>query len=55
MHLDGEVVAALEKAAAEAEKARQKGAVRKHKSDRTPQTTADTRNAAVSDAGTSSA
>ncbi|ANZ21571.1 IS1647-like transposase [Streptomyces noursei ATCC 11455] len=35
MHLDDEVLTALEKAAAEEEKARQKGAARKDKADRT--------------------
>lgn len=54
MHLDEEVMAALEKAAAEEEKARQKGAARKNKSDGTPQIR-NTRNGDASDAGTGSA
>lgn len=36
MHLDQDVLTALEKAAAEAEKARSKGAASKDKTDRTP-------------------
>lgn len=55
MHLDEEVMAALEKAAAEEEKARQKGAARKNKSDGAPPMTRNTRNDDASDADTSSA
>jgi len=39
MHLTGEVVGALEKAAAEQEKAREKGATRRDKTGRTPRMT----------------
>jgi hypothetical protein len=39
MHLTGEVITALEKAAEEEEKTRQKGATRRDKTGRTPRTT----------------
>ena len=54
MHLGPDVVAALEEAAAEEEKARQKGAARKNKTDKTPETTRDGKNGDVSGAATSS-
>lgn len=54
MHLDPDIVTALEKAAAEEEKARQKGAARKDKAGRTPKTTQSGKSDAVSDAGTNS-
>ncbi|RKE05013.1 transposase [Streptomyces sp. TLI_171] len=41
MHLDPDTLADLEKAAEEAEKARQKGAARRNKTGSTPQTTRD--------------
>lgn len=54
MHLDPDALAALEKAADEAEKARQKGAARKNKTGRTPQTTRNGKSGDESGAGASS-
>ncbi len=54
MHLDDEVLAALEKAAAEEEKARQKGAARKDKPDMTPKATPPAKNEDASGVGTGS-
>ena len=55
MHLEPDALAALEKAAGEAEKARQKGAVRKDKTGRTPQTTRKGKNGDESGVAASSA
>ncbi len=55
VHLDSDTLADLEKAAEEAEKARQKGAARRDKTGRTPLTTRNGTSGDVSDAGTSSA
>jgi transposase len=54
MHLDPDTLDALEKAADEAEKARQKGAARKDKTGRTPQTTRNGKNGDESGVGASS-
>lgn len=54
MHLDADTLAALEKAATEEEKARQRGAVRKDKSGRTPERTWPEKNGDVSGAVASS-
>ena len=53
-HLDVDTLAALEKAATEEEKARQRGAVRKDKSGRTPERTWPEKNGDVSGAVASS-
>lgn len=55
MHLDSDTLADLEKAAREAEKARQKGAARRDKTGRTSRTTRNGTSGDGSDAGTSSA
>jgi transposase len=55
MHLDPDTLADLEMAAEEAEKARQKGAARRNKTGRTPQTTRNGTSGGASDADTSSA
>ena len=55
MHLDSDTLADLEKAAEEAEKARQKGAARRNKTGRAPQTTRNGTSDDVSDADASSA
>lgn len=55
MHLDSDTLADLEKAAEEAEKARQKGAARRNKTSRTPHTTRNGTSDDVSGAGASSA
>ncbi|GAA4833204.1 hypothetical protein GCM10023235_77200 [Kitasatospora terrestris] len=55
MHLDPDTLADLEKAAEEAEKARQKGAARKDKTGRAPRTTRSGTSGGVSDADASSA
>lgn len=52
MHLGQDVMAALEKAAAEEEEARQKGAARKDKTDRMPKVIPSGRNGDVSGADT---
>ncbi|MFJ7063738.1 IS5 family transposase, partial [Streptomyces microflavus] len=52
MHLDDEVLTALEKAAAEAEKARQKGALRRDKTGRAPEAGPREKSGGVSGAGT---
>lgn len=52
MHLDDEVLTALEKAAAEEEKARKKGAARKDKPDRTTATIPPVKSEDASDADT---
>jgi len=54
MHLDPGTLADLEKAAEEAEKARQKGAARRNKTGRTPQTTRNGTSDEASDADASS-
>ncbi|MEU9048642.1 MULTISPECIES: hypothetical protein [unclassified Kitasatospora] len=54
MHLDPDAPAALEKAANEAEKARQRGEARKNKTCRTPQTTRNGKNGDESGVGASS-
>ncbi len=54
MHLDQDVVTALEKAAEQEEKARQKGAARKDKTARTPQMTPNGKNGDASGVGTNS-
>lgn len=54
MHLDSDVITALEKAAAEEEKARQKGAARKNKTGKIPETTPSRKNDDASGAGASS-
>jgi transposase len=53
MHLDQDIITALEKAAAEEEKARQKGAARKNKTDRTPETISSGKNDDASGVGAS--
>ena len=55
MHLDSDTLADLEKAAQEAEKARQKGAARRDKTGRASRMTRNGTSGDVSDAGTSSA
>ncbi|GAB2690384.1 hypothetical protein GCM10010442_04420 [Kitasatospora kifunensis] len=50
MHLDPDATAALEKAAEEAERARQKGAARRNKTGRTAQATRSEKSVAASDA-----
>jgi transposase len=52
MHLDPEVITALEKAAAEEEKARQKGAARKGKTGRTTEVTRSAKDEGASGVGT---
>jgi transposase len=54
MHLDQDMLTALEKAAAEEEKARQKGATRKNKTDRTPETALSGTSGDASGAGANS-
>ncbi|CAM5326763.1 transposase (plasmid) [Streptomyces viridifaciens] len=54
MHLDSDTMAALEKAAEEAEKARQKGEARRNKTGGTPQVTRNGQNGDASGAGASS-
>ena len=54
MHMDQDVLTALEKAAAEEENARSKGAPQKHKTDRTPKATPSGRSDDASGAGASS-
>ncbi len=54
MHLDPDVLAALEKAAAEEEQARKKGAARRNKTGRTPQTTPSGSGAGACGPGTGS-
>ncbi|CAM5533411.1 Transposase OS=Kitasatospora aureofaciens OX=1894 GN=GCM10010502_73150 PE=4 SV=1 [Kitasatospora aureofaciens] len=54
MHLDSDTMAALEKAAEEAEKARQKGEARRNKTGGTPQVTRNGKNGDASGAGASS-
>jgi hypothetical protein len=53
MHLSQDVLTALEKAATEEEKARSKGAARKDKTDRAPETTPSRKSDDASGAGTS--
>lgn len=55
MHLGPDALEALEKAADEAEKARQKGAARRNKTDRTPQMVRDARSDDVPGGGAGSA
>lgn len=55
MHLDPDTLADLEKAAEEADKARQKGATRRDKTGRTPQTTRNGTSGDGSDADASAA
>jgi hypothetical protein len=54
MHLDRDVLTALEKAATEAEKARSKGAASKNKTDRTPIPIPSTKSADASAGGENS-
>jgi transposase len=54
MHLGQDVLTALEKAAAEEEKARQKGVARRNKTGRTPETTPSGKNDDASGAGAKS-
>lgn len=54
MHLDQDMLTALEKAAAEEEKARQKGATRKDKKGRTPETALSGTNGDASGVGANS-
>ncbi|MBD0688840.1 transposase [Streptomyces sp. CBMA123] len=54
MHLDSDTMAALEKAAEEAEKARQKGEARRNKTGGIPQVTRNGKNGDASGAGASS-
>ncbi len=55
MHLDPDALAALEKAAEEADKARQKGEARRNKTGRTDRSTRNGKNGGASDAAASSA
>ncbi|GLX42034.1 hypothetical protein Sros01_81060 [Streptomyces roseochromogenus] len=54
MHLDSDTMAALEKAAEEAEKARQKGEARRNKTGGTPQATRNGKNGDASGVGAGS-